>query len=471
MKRIASLIALSFVLALTVGAQNEAARAFLRREMTERMIPGMQAAVVKDGKIVFLESFGYADLRNTTPITNKNVFPVFSCTKAFTGVAIMQLVEEGKLDLTAPISKYVDGLPSAWQPITIRQLLTHVSGIPNILRVLDPKTQGFPNGETEDTLWAKLKLMPMDFAPGERFSYNQTNYALLGKVINKLSGKPFEEFFRERQFDVVGMPGTRLGDSRDLIPNVVPTYRMNNSEKKLTENYVEFPAFRRTASGLNSSAEEIAKWIIALQQGKLLKPESRKILWTPGTFNNGEPTQWALGWVTKPRPSHTAIIATGGSRAAFFVYPEDNMAVVILTNLTNSFPEDLVDELAGIFRPEIAASDPVTALRMELRKRGFAQAIEVYKELKTRNPRFQPQENDLNDWAYRMMNGGGKPKEALEIFKLNAFLYPRSANVYDSLAEAWMVNGDRARAIENYKKSLELDPKNKNAEEQMKKLQ
>jgi len=132
--------------------------------------------------------------------------------------------------------------------------------------------------------------------------------------------------------------------------------------------------------------------------------------------------------------------------------------------------EEFVDELAGYYKPEIAASDPVTALRIQLRKRGFEHAIAVFQELKSKDADFQPLENDLNDWAYRMMNGGGKPTEALEIFKLNVFLYPNSANVYDSVAEAYANNGNRELAISNYKRSLELDPKNTNAAQQLKKL-
>src|SRR6185369_1164830 len=110
--------------------------------------------------------------------TNNSVFGIYSCTKAFTGVAIMQLVEDGKLDLAAPVSRYLDGLPVAWQPVTIRQLLTHVSGLPNVLRALDPVTYGFPSGANEEAVWTRAKSMPMEFTPGERFSYNQTNYAL-----------------------------------------------------------------------------------------------------------------------------------------------------------------------------------------------------------------------------------------------------------------------------------------------------
>ncbi|HEX6649491.1 MAG TPA: serine hydrolase, partial [Pyrinomonadaceae bacterium] len=468
------LLLCSFILTLQFSAfgqsANENAEALLRREMRERRIPGLQAAVVRDGKIVLLESFGIADIQHSVPTTNNTVFPIYSCTKAFTGVAVMQLVEQGKIDLNAPVSRYLDGLPQSWQPVTSRQLLTHVSGLPNLLAVLDPVTYGLPKGMTEEDVWTRTQSMPTASAPGERFSYNQTNYALLGKIIDKLTGKPFAQVFKEQQFQPAGMESTGFGDSRDVTRNKASTYSYDSSET-LVHDYAEFPTFRRTASGMNSTAADLAYWIIALQHQKLLKTKTAlNTLWTAGTYNNGQPTQWANGWMTKPRPKHRAVIATGGSRAAFFVYPEDDLAVVVLTNVVGAFPEEFIDELAGLYKPEIAASDPVTALRMELRKRGYEQAIAVFKELKSRNSDFQPLETDLNDWAYRMLNGGGQPKEALEIFKLNVFVYPNSANVYDSVAEAYAVNGERELAIKNYKRSLELDPKNSNAVQQLKKL-
>jgi CubicO group peptidase (beta-lactamase class C family) len=454
------------------------AEALLRREMRERRIPGLQVAVVRRGKIVLLRSFGVADIQNSVPVTNKSIFPINSCTKAFTGVAIMQLAEEGKIDLSAPVSSYLEGLPPAWRPVTVRQLLTHVSGLPNVLNVLDRDTGKLVGRDGEDSAWAKVLALPPEFAAGERFSYNQTNYVLLGKIIDKYAGEPFARFFGERQFRAAGMANTVFGDSRDVIPNQVPSYRYVRNidgralaEEKLIFAYSEFPPFRRTASGLNSTAEDIARWIVALREGKLLRTRAAlDTLWAAGKYNDGSPTQWALGWMTKPRPRHSAVIATGGGRAAFFVYPADDLAVVVLTNLAGSFPEEFIDELAGFYEPEIPASDPVTALRIQLRSRGFGRAVEVYNELKKKDAGFRPSETDLNDWAYRMLNGGGKKKEALEIFKLNVHLYPQSANVYDSVAEAFEANGERELAVKNYKRSLELDPGNTNAVRRLKQL-
>jgi CubicO group peptidase (beta-lactamase class C family) len=477
MIRLFLLLTLGLLFQVPAFAKSQNVESLLRREMLERKIPGLQIAVVQRGRIIFLKSFGTANVQDSVPVNNRTVFPINSCTKAFTGVAVMQLVEEGKLELSAPVSRYLDGLPAAWQPVTIRQLLTHVSGLPNLLRILSPVTNGFESAMDEDSVWAKIKQVPMDFPIGERFSYNQTNYGLLGKIIDKLSGKPFAEVFK-KQFQIAGMRNTGFGDSRDVIPHMAQTYRYVKKldgqifdADKLVNNYAEFPPFRRTAAGMNSTAEDVARWLIALQQGKLLKArKALNTLWSAGTYNDGSPTQWALGWITKPRIRHPAVIATGGGRAAFFVYPDDHFAVVVLTNLAGAFPEEFIDELAGIYILEIARSDAITSLRMALRKRGYDQAVQVFKELKEKDAGFQPSEADLNDWAYRMLNGGGKPKEALEIFKLNVLLYAKSPNVYDSLAEAYAVNGEWGLAIKNYKRSLELDPKNTNAIQQLKKL-
>jgi CubicO group peptidase (beta-lactamase class C family) len=442
----------------------------LRRVMQERRIPGLQVAVVQHGRVALLQSYGLANLQDSIPVSNQSVFAINSCTKAFTGVALMQLVEAGKVDLAAPVSRYLDGLPAAWQPVTIRQLLTHVSGLPDVLRVLTP-------GSSEEADWAKVKALPMQFPTGTQFSYNQTNYALLGKIIDKFSGQPFAQVFSERQFRVAGMPRTVFGDSRDVIPHLAPTYRYETSldgqklsEAKLTNNYAEFPLFRRTASGLNSTAEDLAHWLIALQDGRLFSTKTAlPTLWTAGTYNNGTPTQWALGWVTKPRPKHRAVIATGGGRSAFFVYPNDDLAVVVLTNLAGAYPEDFIDEVAGYFNPEIPASDPITALRMQLQKRGFDQASAVFKELKKKDRTFAAPEVDLNDWAYRMM-ANRQLKEALEVFKLTTELYPKSWNAYDSYAEALAKNSQKEQAIAMYQKSVALNPDNKNGKQMLERL-
>ncbi len=444
--------------------------ALVSREMQERHIPGLQIAVVQQGKLVLLRAYGMANLQDSIPVTNRSVFSINSCTKAFTGVAIMQLVEAGTVDLAAPVSRYLEGLPADWQPVTVRQLLTHVSGLPNINRVLYPTASGFLGVKTEEAAWTTIQTLPMDFAPGSQFSYNQTNYVLLGKMIDKLTGKPFTQVFAERQFQVARMPSTNWGDSREIVAHKAQSYGLTKifdghplQEGKITNVFEAFMPFYRTGAGLNSSAQDIAHWLIALQQDQLLKTKTAlSTLWTAGTYNNGSPTQWALGWVTKPRPKHRAVIATGGSRSAFFVYPNDELAIVVLTNLAGAAPEEFMDELAGYYNPAIAAADAITTLRMQLRKRGYEHTMEVVSEEKKKNPAFSPSEEDVNDWAYRLMSRG-QLKEASELFKLNVSLYPTSWNAYDSYGEALLKSGQRDQAIAMYQKSLALNPANQGA--------
>jgi len=445
---------------------------FLQRQMHELKIPGMQVAIVQKGKIVFSKAYGIANIQDNVQVDNKTIFAINSCTKAFTGVAIMQLVEEGKLDLSAPISKYIDSLPQQWQPIKIQQLITHISGLPDILRIQEPA--GMANDAKN---WEKLITLPMDFPTGDQFSYNQTNYVLLGKVISKLRGKPFAQVFQEKQFDVVGMPNTLFGDSRDVIAHFAPTYSYRKymdgyplTEAKLTNNYAEFQPSRRAGSGLNSTAEEVAKWIIALQEGKLLQTkEALKTMWSPITFNNGKPTNWALGWgVNKFRPRHWAVGMSGGGRSAFLVYPNDDLAVIALTNLGGTAPENWLEELAGFYNAEIPASDPITLLRIELNRRGYDKAPQVIQEIKKKDPTLVPDENELNEWAYRVM--GEKPKDALELFKINVSLYPDSWNVYDSLGEALLKTGNKEEAIKMYQKSVHLNPNNKGGKQILERL-
>lgn len=459
---------------ITVQAQIDE---IINREMQERKIPGLQIAAIQKGKIVFSKSYGLANLQDSVRVDSKSIFAINSITKVFTGVAVMQLAEKGLIDLSAPVAQYLDDMPAEWSGVTLTHLLTHTSGLPDVLRLLDPKTGGFQDSKNEAEEWQKLKSLPVDFPAGERFSYNQTNSYLLGKLIDKYAGQPFAEDFSINQFKKVGMANTVFGDSRDVIPHFAPTYFWRNTidgrplEKPvLVNNYYEFPYFRRTAAGLNSTAEDMAKWLIALQNGKLLQQESLKKMWSPGMFTNGKPTPWTLGWgMNKFREKHRAVGMSGGGRSAFLLYPDDDFAVIVLTNLGGSYPEDFLEEIAAIYIPEIIKVDAVTNLRINLRKIGFEKAIQYAKTEMKDNPYFKPNEFELNEWAYRMM-AKGQNKEAKEIFKLNVHLFPESGNTYDSYGEILLKLGEKNTAIEMYKKAVELDPKNEHGKNVLAKL-
>ncbi|WP_035567062.1 serine hydrolase domain-containing protein [Hymenobacter sp. IS2118] len=481
-----------WALLLLTGAGLQPARAqapadsvdlFLATKMRQLRIPGLQLAVVRHGQVVKLAQYGVANIQDSIPVGRHSRFTINSITKAFVGVAVMQLVEAGKLDVAAPVSRYLPGLPAAWQPVTVRQLLTHASGLPEIMGDDELVTEA-----NETAAWASVQQKPMEFAPGEKFSYNQTNYLLIGKIIGQLSGQPFASFIQERQLNVVGMPRTTLGDSHDVLPNSARGYtyskvvngewQRSGTPRNLFEAY---GPIIRTASGMSSTAEEMAHWLIALQQGKLLQPASLPVLWTPGLLNNGQPkgfnrlqNGYALGWPTVGRPEHRAVAPTGGGRSALFVYPEDDLSIVVLTNLMGANPDMFIDEIAGFY---IADMHPATGFGMppairtlhtKLRKRGFNQAEALVKQARKKTPTYQLPEAEVNAWGYALLKQA-QPQNALEIFKLNVSLYPQSANAYDSLGELYAELGNRELARKNYQRSVALNPQNKAAADYLKK--
>ena len=463
--------------------------AFLKHKMHKRRIPGLQIAVIQHGEIILLGAYGVASVEHSVPVTNQTVFPIASATKSFTGVAIMQLAEDGKLAITDPLSRHFDDLPAAWNAVTIHQLLTHTSGIPNIM---DANAKMLDAGG-DAASWAKVQTLPMEYHPGERFSYNQTNYLLLGKIIDKLSGQPFTQFITERQLKVVGMPMTVQSgfiDSHDVVPHSAQTYtyfRELNGQyfrvNSLGKVFEVYPPFLRTGASLNSTAEEIARWLISIQQGRLLNQANLNTLWTAARLNDGSVAGfggslngYALGWPVVDRPDHRAVGGIGGGRAAFYVYPDDDLSVVILTNLQGAAPESLLDEVAGYYIPDMQPSTgfglPTTirTLYRELQTRGFDQALAVVHELQANDAQFRLSEDDLNSWGYKLIEQE-QIANAVEILKLNVNLYPDSANTYDSLAEGYTMLGEHALAIQNYHRSLELNPDNSNATERLKELE
>nr|WP_067059368.1 serine hydrolase [Mucilaginibacter sp. L294] len=460
---------------------------FIAGKMQKLQIPGLQLAVIRNGKLEKLKSYGLANIENNVAATDESVFSINSCTKAFVGVAIMQLQEQGKLNINDPISKYIDNIPLSWQKITLKQLLTNTSGLPNII----DDTEHVLGGGREAAAWATVKALPIEFNPGDKFSYNQTGYVILGKIITKLSGMHFTEFIEENQFKVVGMMQTRFGDSNDIIPHSAGGYSVVNSVngqwaegKDLRAIYMEFPVFFRTASGILSTAKELAEWIIALQSGKLLRNKaSLTALWSPAILNNGQVggfnnlvNGYALGWPTATRADHPAVGPVGGMRSTFFVYPQDDLSIIVLTNLQGANPEYFTDEIAGYYIPDMHEANGfglphyVKQLRQELLKSGFDNAFTISKNLKKKDPKFTLNENDLNGYGYRLL-GEEKRKEALAIFKLNTELFPKSGNTYDSYAETLLLLGEKDAALKNYKLSFKLDPKNTNAANQIKNLE
>ena len=466
----------SAVAADTAAATRQAVKAeqdiatFLQSEMRERKIPGLQIAVIRAGKVVLSRNFGVATLQYQVPVSGASLFSINSATKSLTGVAIMQLVQQGKVELDAPVSRYLAGLPPAWQAVTITQLLDHTSGLPDVLNQATGQLVG-PQPDDHEAAWKAVQALPMDFASGQRFRYNQTNYVLLAQVIERQSGLSYVEFIRRGQFEPAGMRRSGFGDAKDVVAGKASSYYLAGKEYR---NVIEdFPVFMRAGAGINSSAEELASWLVALQSGKLLTPQSLARLWQPGQLADGRPAPWALGWPAIRRDGHRAVAGIGGARSAFYVYPNDQLAIVILTNLAGGQPEQLIDTVAGFYiqalRQQAGGAYATYLLRQGMGKGGFDRLGPQLAAIRRQHALPNPDEGDLNAWGYRLLRQQ-QTANALAVFQLAVQLYPDSANGHDSLAEAGEAAGDQALAVKHYRRSLELDAGNTHASERLKQL-
>jgi len=300
----------------------------------------------------------------------------------------------------------------------------------------------------------------------------------------------FTKFIEKEQFDVAGMKLTRFGDSYDVVANSAGSYTLTKQKgeqfirnDKLGVAYIQFPEFYKTAAGILSTATDMANWIIALKSGKLLKDKaSIETMWTPAILNNGQiggfnrlTNGYALGWPTVTREAHPAVAPVGGGRNAVFVYLKDDLSIVVLSNLMGGNPDQFIDELAGFYIPEMKAengfglSPNLKRLNTALKKTGFEKTDLALRDLRKADRTFMPTENELNGWAYQLL-AQKRFKEALSIAKLNAGMYPKSANAFDSLAEMFEITGDQQAALANYKKSLALNAGNENAAARIKAL-
>jgi CubicO group peptidase (beta-lactamase class C family) len=324
---------------------------FINAEMKKRNIPGLQLAIIQNNQVTKQASYGFANLEDEIKVDKETLFSINSITKAFVGVAIMQLQEENKLDLNKPISNYLPELPALWHHVTVRELMSHTSGLPEILK---DDIGNLISNQGVEASWQLVQTLPLEFETGSQFKYNQTNYVIIGKLIHKLTGTDFKKVIVEKQLRPLKLTRTIEADFfnlNNIVKHSAKRYAMyDNSELSHMKTETYAPLLQ-TASGMSSTASELAKWLIALKGNKLMSGNSLDELWSPTMLKNGK-TQgfnrlingYAIGWPVMAREEHPATAAVGGNRAGVFVYPKDNMSIIILTNLVGAIPSQFVDE-------------------------------------------------------------------------------------------------------------------------------
>ena len=353
MKRRSTIVAavLLFFGSIPVLAQSDKVDEYVRSEMARRKIPGLSLAVVRNGEVVKAMGYGLANVELNSPATAETIYQSGSVGKQFAATLVMMLVEEGKIKLDVPISSYFPDAPAAWKDVTVRRLLSHTAGISDKLYDLINLRQDY----TEDELYRKIVSLPLDFAPGEKWSYSNPGYLLLGILVRKVTGEFYGDVLKKRIFDPLGMATARIISEADIVMNRAAGYRLVKGELK-NQEWVA-PMINTTADGsLYLTVLDMAKWDAALYTEKLLKKASLDEMWTPIRLNNGKTEKYGFGWRPDEVRGHR-IIEHGGSWQGFNThisrYVNDRLTIIALANLDGADPGDIVHGVAGLYIPDL----------------------------------------------------------------------------------------------------------------------
>lgn len=434
------------------------------------------ALVAENGKVIYKGGFGMANMEWNIPNAPDTKFRLGSITKQFTATLTLQLVEQGKIKLDGKISDYLpDYRKDIGQKVTIHHLLTHTSGIPsytsapgffaNVSR--DPyKVSDFVKQYTSGDL---------EFEPGTKYTYNNSGYFLLGAIIERVTGKTYEQALKEMIFDPVGMKNTGYDHHGTLLSKRATGYT------KSPTGYDNAPyldmSIPYAAGSLYSTVEDLYLWDQALYTDKLLTAQSKELMFKPFLQN------YAYGWSVRDasfkfNDQPVQMISHGGGINGFTTvivrFPKEKHLIVILDNTGSPNLNRLSDRIAKIIydQPYELPKMPISSMvEKTIAEKGLEAAIAEYRDLKAKQAdKYDFARQELNVLGLRLM-AGGKTKEAIEIFKLNVEAYPDVFNTYDSLAEAYLTANERDLAIRTFKKSLELNPKNQNAIDKLKQLE
>jgi D-alanyl-D-alanine carboxypeptidase len=387
--RVQTLRAFVLILALTLAALPAAAASPISNQelaqYADRLLaetypadqPGATALIVRNGETVLRKGYGLANLELNVPMQPDMVLELGSVTKQFTGAAILMLQERGQLSVTDDVTKYLPDYPTHGQKITLDHLLTHVSGIPSYTGLPEWAAQ-WRQDVTVDQLIAIFKDKPLEFAPGEKWSYNNSAYVLLGAVIEKVSGKTYEDFIEQEIFAPLGMKRASYVNLRDVVPGRASGYD-KQGDKYLNTQYLSMSQ-PYSAGALMSSVDDLALWDQALSNGKLLKKESLDRLFTPVKLTSGQTTKYGYGWSVWDFEG-TRIIEHGGDIFGFSSMvtrvPSEKLLVVVLTN--NPGQEPRPDGLAMRITAKALGKPQEDRKAVALDPKGLDEYVGVYR--------------------------------------------------------------------------------------------
>jgi CubicO group peptidase (beta-lactamase class C family) len=338
-------------------------------EMAKQRIPGVAVAIVRKGQTPVLKGYGFANVEHKVRVTPDTIFQSGSVGKQFTAAAAMTLVEDGRLALGDPLTRFFPDAPAPWQRITVRHLLTHTSGLPDY-------TQGtidYRRDYTEEDLLKFAYSLKLEFEPGARWNYSNTGYVVLGILIRKASGQFYGDVLRQRVFLPLGMTTARIITEADIVPHRASGYQLVRGQWN-HQSWVA-PRLNTTADGsLYLSLRDMVAWDAGMRAGRVLSAGGWNQVFTPVSLNSGKPYPYGFGWALEPVAGHRTQ-RHGGSWQGFKTdiarYPGDGLTIIVLANLAQADPGLISDGIAAVINPTIRRAElgPIPDADIEMQAR------------------------------------------------------------------------------------------------------
>ncbi|MEP1780784.1 serine hydrolase [Reichenbachiella sp.] len=454
--------------------------------LDEFIVPGAALALIDNGKIILQKGYGYADIKNKVTVNGKTGFNIGSISKTVAAWGVLKLVEEGKIELDSPAENYLTRwhLPESEydvNKVTVRRLLSHTAGL---------SLHGYPGWSPSDTLPTIEQSLSgknngpgdvrMIMEPGTKWKYSGGGYTILQLIIEEVTGQKFADYMQAEILNPLGMTNS----SYTIDDKILSASSLEHNGYGEVIPYELFTA--EAAAGLHTTIEDFVLFAMAslnvpnglVADQSILEQSTIKLMTSPAPAANG---RYGLGYgIDSIQNSQAVLVGHGGANTGWHAYLRVNQQTgdgfAMITNGGsghNVYRQaycDWINWKLGVSLGNRCIKTITPLLINAIRREGIDAAIAKYKKMKeTKSEDYFFSEGALNNFGYELLRSN-KVKEAIEIFKLNVEEYPESGNVYDSLGEAYMVDGNNELAIKNYEKSISLDPENTNGVEMLKKL-
>lgn len=418
--------------------------------------------VTKNGKLIYQAAYGLSDIAQNTPVHEDQLYPVYSLAKLFASMTLMPLVESGKVDLDSSIATYLPNLPKHWHAVTVRHCLNHTSGIPEYFS-LEKLNAGYPKDVNQ--VYASLAEMPFQFTTGEQNRYNNTNYLIIGSIIESVTQTSYLKAVERTLLKPLALNNTLFASAKQKIPDVVSSYWGKQGQYEV-DNGVDWPEFSFSHSGLYATKQDLQKFINGILDGKIVSQSFLKQMWQPMKLNSGKIGRYSSGWEYKKTGDFVRLGHEGGNRVRldyhYHIHDSKNFYTSIYLTNGNGYSGGITSHLVDGLMATIAPNDfPELMLQEKLLNRAFDKSLRsasesIYQQLSATEMSKEEIARFVRFRGYTLFYSANA-KHAIPLFEFYTQYWPEHTIGWNMLAQAWLQTGNKQNAKKYFAKALTID--------------